>query len=768
LNPGLLVVLLCCSEALSGPRTDRGPERPALQTPNSTGAIRGIVVDTKEGTGIRSVSVRLQSTGRTVVTGDDGRFEIAEVPIGNQELYVSAVDFILVKRAVTVAAGAVTDVSIVLAEGTGTYTETVNVRGTAGAGNIRRREPAVASQHTIGGRELQQLRGILTNDPLRAVQVLPAVAAGDDFRSEFAIRGAGVRQMNFTFEGIATPFLLHTVQQVHDSGSIAMVNGDVLEEITLLNGAYPERHGNRTAAEIDFLMREGSRDRVQSHLSVSAIDASGVVEGPLGGSKRGAWLFSARKSYLDLIVERLYPEQNLSFGFADTQAKLTYDVTSRHQVQVAFTGGRSRLERAPDLLGAGNLRDATNQSALAVLTWRYLPSPRVSLIQRAAVVENQFRNSSRDGAELDGGDAGEAIYRADASFSPAARVLVEGGGEARHTSGIGREQRLVAGRFQTREAYDSAATALSLYGQVRLGTSSGFSITPGVRVDHRSLVTRTTASPWLQMLWPVTAGLAVRGGGSLHHQEPDFAEVLGTRGTRDLRPERAYHADIGVEGRLGTSGRWQVTAYDREDRDLLRLPDTELRVVNGVVLNGSVTSHYLNALDGHARGLEWLVQRQSPNGFSGWASYALGFARYHDRTTGESFWGDFDQRHTVNLYGIYRLSDRLSVSARFRAGSNFPTTGYWASQGDLDYAGELSAGRNTLRVAPYSRLDARANRTFTWDRKRLTLFLEAINVYNRTNVRAALPSVNRRTFEATGLFEPMVPLIPSVGILLEF
>ena len=53
------------------------------------------------------------------------------------------------------------------------------------------------------------------------------------------------------------------------------------------NGAYPERHGNRTAAEIDFLMREGSRDRVQSHLSVSAIDASGVVEGPIGGSKRG-------------------------------------------------------------------------------------------------------------------------------------------------------------------------------------------------------------------------------------------------------------------------------------------------------------------------------------------------------------------------------------------------------------------------------------------------------------------------------------------------
>jgi hypothetical protein len=733
-----------------------------------TGAIHGIVVDTKEGTGIRSVSVRLQSTGRTVVTRDDGRFEIENVLVGDQELYVSAVDFILVKRTVTVAAGSTTDVTIVLAEGTGTYTETVDVRGTAGTGNITRREPAVASEQTLGGRELQQLRGILTNDPLRAVQVLPAVAAGDDFRSEFAIRGAGIQQMNFTFEGIATPFLLHTVQQVHDSGSIAMVNGDILEEITLLNGAYPQRHGNRTAAEIDFRMREGSRDRVQSHLSVSAIDASGVVEGPIGRSKRGSWLFSARKSYLDLIVERLYPEQNLSFGFADTQAKLTYDVTARHQIQVAFTGGRSRLERAPDLLGAGNLRDATNQSALAVLTWRYLPSPRFSLIQRAAVVENTFRNSSRDGAELDGGDAGETIYRAEASFSPGARVLVEGGGEARHSSALGREQRLVAGRFQTRESYDSSATSASAYGQLRIGSASGFSITPGLRVDHQSLIMRTTASPWVQALWPVTPGIAVRGGVGLHHQEPDFAEVLGSRGTRDLRPERAYHADVGVEGRIGSAGRWQVTAYDREDRDLLRLPDIDLRVVNGVVINGSVTSHYVNALDGHARGIEWLVQRQSPNGFSGWASYALGFARYRDATTGESSWGDLDQRHTANLYGIYRVNDRLSLSARLRVGSNFPTVGYWATREGIDYAGELSAGRNTLRVAPYSRLDARANRTFTWDQKRLTLFLEAINVYNRSNLRAALPSVNRRTFEATGLFERMIPLIPSVGILLEF
>lgn len=80
----------------------------------------------------------------------------------------------------------------------------------------------------------------------------------------------------------------------------------------------------------------------------------------------------------------------------------------------------------------------------------------------------------------------------------------------------------------------------------------------------------------------------------------------------------------------------------------------------------------------------------------------------------------------------------------------------------------MSGERNRLPVPAYSRLDVRANRTFTWDRRRLTLFLEAINVYNRANVRFALPSVDRRTFEATKLYETMVPLIPSFGVLLEF
>src|SRR5207247_11355513 len=145
--------------------------------------------------------------------------------------------------------------------------------------------------------------------------------------------------------------------------------------------------------------------------------------------------------------------------------------------------------------------------------------------------------------------------------------------------------------------------------------------------------------------------------------------------------------------------------------------------------------------------------------------YTYGLTRYRDFQTGETFWGDYDQRHTINAYGLYRFSDRFSISGRFRAGSNFPTPGYWEARNGGYFVGTT---RNDLRVPTYSRLDFRFNRTFTKRNTRLTLFVEVLNALGRENVRYAVPGVNRRTFETIGLFDPLIPRIPSAGLLVEF
>ena len=183
----------------------------------ATGTLRGVVVDARDGTPLEKVAVRIPESKLTTITASDGRFELESVPSGRRELYVSAVDFVLIRRSIEIPAGDVLDITIPITAGTGTYTETINVSSAAGE-----------DSHTAGGEqvlrsyELQQLRGVITNDPMRAIHVLPGVATGDDLRSEFSVRGLPVRNMNFTFEGMSTPLLVHTVQGLQDGGSIAM------------------------------------------------------------------------------------------------------------------------------------------------------------------------------------------------------------------------------------------------------------------------------------------------------------------------------------------------------------------------------------------------------------------------------------------------------------------------------------------------------------------------------------------------------------------
>ena len=93
-----------------------------------------------------------------------------------------------------------------------------------------------------------------------------------------------------------------------------------------------------------------------------------------------------------------------------------------------------------------------------------------------------------------------------------------------------------------------------------------------------------------------------------------------------------------------------MTVYDREDRDLLRLPYTEPRVVDGVfVATGSLTSHY------RQRARRPRARRRVADPAAGAERLRrLGVIRSGSRPTAialtnEEFWGDYDQRHTVNL-----------------------------------------------------------------------------------------------------------------------
>lgn len=329
------------------------------------------------------------------------------------------------------------------------------------------------------------------------------------------------------------------------------------------------------------------------------------------------------------------------------------------------------------------------------------------------------------------------------------------------------------------DAYDEHASAVSAYGQARFHPASRLSLTAGSRIDHWSPTGSTTASPWVNAELRVSTRTRLRGGSGLYRQFAELDQVHGIHGGgSDLKPERALHVDAGIEHALPRRTRILFNAYARHEEDMLWTRGVEpRRSPQGAIVPGDVDAPWVNALSGTARGVEVVLRRDAADGFSGWVGYAYGRLKYTDTQTGEQFWADADQRHTLSVYGNYRLSSRASVSVRYRYGSNYPLIGYLGEpppalgmspilDGErLFYA--LVDQRNLLRLPAYSRLDVRADRAFTWSRRRLTVFVEVSNVLNRTNLRNTSYRVDRagRVFNTT---ESLMPIVPSAGVVVEF
>lgn len=219
---------------------------------------------------------------------------------------------------------------------------------------ITERQPVISSIRDEQGTKVRlsllnsmpNLAGI--NDPLRKLQFLPGVMAGQDLSAGLKIRGAKASENMVLLDGIPL------IKVDHFFGIFSAVNGAIVDEIDLYKNAFPVEYGGRTAGLIDIKTRKIEQKQPSGGIQVNNLSTDGFLEVPfspdMGISLAGRTTFSnAANSGLFGYVN---PSQNLEeeqpgnyrsvyaadpeFQFHDFNAKWSWKIDSSLQAEANY------------------------------------------------------------------------------------------------------------------------------------------------------------------------------------------------------------------------------------------------------------------------------------------------------------------------------------------------------------------------------------------------------------------------------------------------
>ena len=167
----------------------------------------------------------------------------------------------------------------------------------------------------------------------RALQVLPGITGAGFFDTRLSVRGGAPDQNLTVMDGVEihNPFRLF--------GAVAGFNPETVARFELMAGAFPAQYGDRLSSLLVVETRDGRGDeRLTGAASASVTDASAVLEGSLPGPGNGSWLFASRRTYYDLVAERILSDGLPQFN--DVQLKLAWRGGGGQRL--ALTAWRSR------------------------------------------------------------------------------------------------------------------------------------------------------------------------------------------------------------------------------------------------------------------------------------------------------------------------------------------------------------------------------------------------------------------------------------------
>ncbi len=743
--------------------------------------IKGKVTNAMGGEALGRVEVMVLETKLSTTTSIGGEFDLPNLIPGSYTLRLNAVGYRMLTISFTLATPAdVKEFSITMVPDNFHRTDKVEVQGDV----FQAADSPATTEINLTSSEIRETSTVFADDPFRAVQTLPGVSAegNNEFFAEFSVAGAPFSSVSIYIDDVLVPSPFHEIGNFAEGASLGVLTSEVVEEMKLMPAAYPEKFGDATGAALDIHTRDGSRGAPLFRLSAGIAASEFLGEGGIGGAGKGSWLVSARKSYINYLIQNRIQDV-ADVGFYDGDLKLNYDVTSRQNLSFFATGGHTTMAtNDPSSLANFQYASGNSDFTLTRAGWRWDLSPHLLVDARAAYVREPDRLFNNTDVVLTKNDHREWVGGGGLSWAWGQEQVLQAGWSERQL----RDSQYSANFSSdgTLQSYSTAGTGLrqSGYLQQTLALLRGrVHVLGSLRWDSLSQFGTHPISPQISMAVRATASTELQFGAGKYQQfSPSLNESGGVCFPLGFMPEKSDQFTAAIEQRLGENTRIRLQAFDRQDSwslGLLRGSSGQLVTANPCPSFDPLSNSTYQR--DYSRGAELILQRRSANRLSGWLGYTLVQARerqYEIATpvSPYTFSSDTpyyptleDQRHTLNVFAMYRLRPSLNLSGKFLYGSGFPVpSGTYIQLSSGQY---VPVGLNETRLRPYARLDVRADKDWAFRRWKVTLYGEILNLSNHYNARFFYSSgINPTTGQAQVNTLQGLPITPTAGLVFQF
>jgi outer membrane receptor protein involved in Fe transport len=699
--------------------------------------------------------------------------QIKRIPAGSHELLISAEGYIAVRRTVNLSAGDTVTLNIKL-DMAPAELETLNV-------STSRYVLFSNSQFFVDQRAIQNLPGN-GDDPLRTLHRLPGAAAGGwSARTHF--RGGEENESAIFLNGLRLldPFHVRDFHNVFSSIDSRTISG-----VEAYTGGFPASYGDRMSGLM--LLQSSRPDKPRRHeLGISVFNTSLLTSG-YNRSGKIDWLFSARRSNLDLVLDRKEhgnPKYNDMFGTLgvnfSTDTRLTFNFLRASDKVLVIT------EHLPEDREQ-SFSDTTNQHFWFEVEHEISPEFSSSMVVSSSSFRNMRNATVGDIEQLAGfvrDDREVDVHglRGDFSWYANNDHILTWGFEARKESAR-YHYRSEVGYDGFYLAYPGVPESLSrdisvfpsgesyaAYVSDRWQLTPQLVIDSGLRWDKQTYigpVHDNQVSPRFNMLYSLSPRIDLRLTWGRYHQSQQIQQLQVEDGVdRFFRSQQAEHLIAGASLRLGPDWSLRIEAFEKQYSDLR--PRYE-NLLDPVPLIAELEPDRIMVApsSGRSRGAEFTVQYDASETLNGWASYTL--SRVTDRIDGSDQARNWDQRHSLQAGLAWKKNQwEFGLAARFRSG--WPTTSATVVRDEDDELMLVYGPRNAENLGSFANIDLRVTRSWQLEKSRLTAFFEVSNMLDHRNECCVDYDVEEEDEEPLVLERSVnhwLGASPAIGILWEF